>query len=68
MARTNKCDRCGTLYERRTINDEYRIQKRLPYEAENVDLCSECQEAFEKFMKSCEKEREKINDSRFWKS
>ena len=56
MARANKCDRCGTLYVRKTNNDGYKIRKILVhYTEEDVDLCSECQEAFEKFMKSCEK-------------
>lgn len=55
MALANKCDRCRTLYERKRINDEYKIKKLLPYSEENIDLCSECQEAFEKFMKSGKK-------------
>ena len=56
MALANKCDRCGELYKRRTMNDAYKIKKILiHYMEEDVDLCSECQEAFEKFMKSCEK-------------
>ena len=56
MALANKCDRCGKLYERTRRNDEYKIKKLLPYTEVDIDLCSECQEAFEKFMKSCEKE------------
>lgn len=56
MSLANKCDRCGKLYERRVNNDAYKIKKILVhYTEEDVDLCSECQEAFEKFMKSCEK-------------
>lgn len=56
MALANKCDRCGKLYERRVMNDSYRIKKIIPYYTEeNIDLCSECQEAFEKFMKSGKK-------------
>lgn len=61
MALANKCDRCGKLYERTRRNDEYKIKKLLPYTEVDIDLCSECQEAFEKFMKSCEKEKEKNN-------
>ena len=56
MALANKCDRCGKLYERRINNDAYKVKKILPYTEESIDLCSECQEAFEKFIKSCEKE------------
>ena len=56
MARANKCDRCGKLYERRVNNDAYKVKKVLVhYSEEYIDLCSECQEALEKFMKSCEK-------------
>ena len=55
MALANKCDRCGKLYERTRRNDEYKIKKLLPYTEVDIDLCSECQEAFETFMKSCEK-------------
>lgn len=55
MSLANKCDRCGKLYERRVNNDAYKIKKILPYTEVDIDLCSECQEAFEKFMKSCEK-------------
>ena len=61
MALANKCDRCGKLYERTRRNDEYKIKKLLPYTEVDIDLCSECQEAFEKFMKSCEKEKDKNN-------
>ena len=55
MSLANKCDRCGKLYERTKRNDEDKIKKLLPYSEADIDLCSECQEAFEKFMKSCEK-------------
>lgn len=56
MALANKCDRCGKLYERRINNDAYKVKKVLVHYTEaDIDLCSECQEAFEKFMKSCEK-------------
>ena len=55
MPLANKCDRCGKLYERRVMNDTYKVKKLLPYTEVDIDLCSECQEAFEKFMKSCEK-------------
>lgn len=56
MALANKCDRCGKLYERRVMNDAYKIKKILIHYTEaDIDLCSECQEAFEKFMKNCEK-------------
>ena len=61
MSLANKCDRCGKLYERTRRNDEYKIKKLLPYTEVDIDLCYECQEAFEKFMKSCEKEKEKNN-------
>ena len=58
MALANKCDRCGKLYERRVNNDAYKVKKVLVHYTEaDIDLCSECQEAFEKFMKSCEKEK-----------
>ena len=51
MARANKCDRCGTLYERKISYDSYRIVKILPYIEDKIDLCEDCQRELEAFMK-----------------
>ena len=51
MARANKCDRCGTLYERKISYDSYRIVKILPYTDDRIDLCEDCQRELESFMK-----------------
>ena len=50
MARANKCDRCGTLYERKILYDSYRIVKILPYTEDRIDLCENCQRELEAFM------------------
>ena len=51
MALANKCDRCGTLYERKISYDSYRIVKILPYVEDRIDLCKDCQRELEEFMK-----------------
>ena len=66
MARANKCDRCGKLYERKFLHDSYRIVKILPYVEDRIDLCEDCQRELEEFMKQPETPiinlEEKTND------
>lgn len=46
----NKCDRCGTLYEREYTPD-VRINVYIhPYGAKWLDLCPKCQEKLENFV------------------
>ena len=66
MARANKCDRCGKLYERKISHDSYRIVKILPYVEDRIDLCEDCQRELEAFMKQSKIQiintKEKNND------
>ena len=66
MARANKCDRCGTLYERKISYDSYRIVKILPYTEDRIDLCEDCQKELEAFMNQSKTKinytKEKNND------
>lgn len=62
MALAKKCDRCGKFYDSYPIGDvpgvynsvrRYRKigEAKQTFESEIKDLCPECMEAFDKFMK-----------------
>ena len=50
MVNAKKCDRCGVLYEQKTIPAVNVIIDNHPYGGCKIDLCPECQDELENFV------------------
>lgn len=46
-----KCDRCGKFYEMPSPSNGYWLMKRVSNQPRRVDLCKDCHDSLQKWMK-----------------